>query len=71
MTTKLDKHRLRVPGATDIGNTFHSEETLVLVHAVTLSPGAWPRTITNDICEVQPSITRHPILLTYEYLWIL
>ena len=59
--TKLDEHRSRVPGSTDRGSTFHSEETLVLVHAVTLAPGAWPRTITNDKCEVQPSSTRHTI----------
>ena len=51
--TKLDEHQSRVPGAT--------EETLVLVHAVTLAPGAWPRIITTDKCEVQPSSTRHTI----------
>ena len=42
--TKLDEHRSRVPGATDRGITLHSEETLVLVHAVTLAP----LTITSD-----------------------
>ena len=37
---KQDALRSRVPGATDRGSTFHSEETLVLVYAVTLAPGA-------------------------------
>ena len=59
--TKLDEHRSRVPGATDRSSTFHYEETLVLVHAVTLAPDAWPRTITNDRGEVQPNRTRHTI----------
>ena len=58
-STKLDEHRSRVPGATNIGSTFHSEETLVFVHAVTLDPGAWPRTITNNRYKVQPSRTSH------------
>ena len=67
LMTKLDEHRSRVPDATDRGSTFHSEETLALVHAVTLAPGAWSRIITNDRCEVQPSSTYHTIYKPRSY----
>ena len=50
VSTKLDNHRSRVPGATDIASTFHSKETLV--HAVTLAPGASTGTFyINDVAR--------------------